>query len=83
MNTWTLLTVQVIRAVQPDVVMVELCKSRINILELDEEMLLEEAKNINLEKFRFAIKQVLYSVSLEQVELAVKKVENCVWLLNR
>ena len=63
---------------QPDVVMVELCKSRINILELDEEMLLEEAKNINLEKFRFAIKQVLYSVSLEQVELAVKKVENCV-----
>lgn len=83
MNTWTLLIVQVIRAVQPDVVMVELCKSRINILELDEEMLLEEAKNINLEKFRFAIKQVLYSVSLEQVELAVKKVENCVWLLNR
>ncbi|KAL8559166.1 hypothetical protein ACOMHN_048413 [Nucella lapillus] len=46
-----------IRAVQPDVVMVELCKSRINILELDEAMLLEEAKNINLEKFRLAVKQ--------------------------
>lgn len=51
--------VQVIRAVQPDVVVVELCKSRINILELDEAKLLEEAKNINLEKFRLAIKQVL------------------------
>ncbi|XP_076448471.1 traB domain-containing protein-like isoform X2 [Babylonia areolata] len=48
---------RVVQAVQPDVVMLELCKSRINILELDEEMLLEEAKNINLEKFRLAIKQ--------------------------
>ncbi|PVD24086.1 hypothetical protein C0Q70_14556 [Pomacea canaliculata] len=48
---------KVIRAVQPDVVVVELCKSRINILELDEAKLLEEAKNINLEKFRLAIKQ--------------------------
>jgi hypothetical protein len=37
--------------------MVELCKSRINILELDEEMLLEEAKNINVQKIRLAIKQ--------------------------
>ncbi|KAK7102452.1 traB domain-containing protein-like [Littorina saxatilis] len=48
---------KVIQAVQPDVVMVELCKSRINILELDEKMLLEEAKNINLAKFRMAVKQ--------------------------
>nr|KAG5711365.1 hypothetical protein BaRGS_006062 [Batillaria attramentaria] len=48
---------KVIQAVQPEVVMVELCKSRINILELDEAMLLEEAKNINLEKFRMAVKQ--------------------------
>jgi len=37
---------------------VELCKSRINILSLDEETLLHEAKNINLEKIRTAIRQV-------------------------
>lgn len=48
---------KVIRATQPDIVMVELCKSRVNILELNEEMLLEEAKNINLQKVRLAIKQ--------------------------
>jgi len=38
---------------------VELCKSRINILSLDEETLLHEAKNINLDKIRTAIRQVL------------------------
>ena len=36
----------------------ELCSSRVNILQLDEATLLEEAKNINFEKFRAAIKQV-------------------------
>ena len=45
---------------QPDIVVVELCKSRINILSLDEETLLREAKNINLEKIRTAIRQVCY-----------------------
>jgi len=39
-------------------VIVELCKSRINILSLDEETLLREAKNINLDKIRTAIRQV-------------------------
>ncbi|XP_041348740.1 traB domain-containing protein-like isoform X2 [Gigantopelta aegis] len=48
---------KMIQAVQPDFVMVELCKSRINILELDESTLLEEAKNINFEKVRMAIRQ--------------------------
>lgn len=46
-----------IEATQPDVVMVELCNSRLNILQLDEEKLLEEAQNINLEKIRLAVKQ--------------------------
>ncbi|XP_053377349.1 traB domain-containing protein-like isoform X3 [Mercenaria mercenaria] len=46
-----------IEATQPDVVMVELCNSRLNILQLDEEKLLEEAQNINLEKIQLAIKQ--------------------------
>ncbi|ESO99290.1 hypothetical protein LOTGIDRAFT_113686, partial [Lottia gigantea] len=48
---------KVINATQPDVVMLELCKSRMNILELDENTLLEEAKNINMDKIRLAIKQ--------------------------
>ncbi|XP_076106135.1 traB domain-containing protein-like isoform X2 [Mytilus galloprovincialis] len=48
---------QVIQRVQPNVVMVELCNSRVNILHLDEETLLEEAKNINFEKIRLSIQQ--------------------------
>ncbi|XP_055905504.1 traB domain-containing protein [Eupeodes corollae] len=42
----------VIRNVRPDVVMVELCPSRIHILKLDEKTLLEEAKNFNIAKIR-------------------------------
>ena len=49
---------QTIDLTQPDVVLVELCNSRVNILRLDEETLMEEAKNINIEKIRHAIKQV-------------------------
>lgn len=48
---------KVIQMVQPHVVMVELCTSRINILQLDEKTLLEEAKNINMEKISNTIKQ--------------------------
>lgn len=43
---------------QPDVVLVELCKSRVDILKYDEELLLREAKNIDMQKLRLAIKQV-------------------------
>ncbi|XP_074619932.1 traB domain-containing protein-like isoform X1 [Acropora palmata] len=46
-----------IKAVQPDVVLVELCKSRVDILKYDEELLLREAKNIDMQKLRLAIKQ--------------------------
>lgn len=42
----------VIRNVQPDVVMVELCSSRIHMLNHDEKTLLEEARDINLAKIR-------------------------------
>lgn len=42
----------VIRNVRPDIVMVELCPSRIHILKHDEKTLLEEAKNFNLAKIR-------------------------------
>lgn len=47
----------VIQMVQPHIVMVELCKSRINILLLDEKTLLEKAKNINMEKIMNTVKQ--------------------------
>jgi len=40
----------VIQSVQPDIVMVELCKARTNILHLDEETILEEAQNLDFEK---------------------------------
>ena len=49
---------QTIQAVQPDVVLVELCKSRVDILKYDEEFLLREAKNIDMQKLRLAVKQV-------------------------
>merc|ERR1719445_1318923 len=40
----------VIQAVQPDIVVIELCKARTNLLQLDEETILEEAQNLNLDK---------------------------------
>ncbi|XP_013872018.1 traB domain-containing protein [Austrofundulus limnaeus] len=46
-----------IRAVQPDVVLVELCQYRVSMLRMDENTLLREAKDINLEKVQQAIKQ--------------------------
>ncbi len=49
---------QMIRAVQPDVVVVELCQYRVSMLKMDEKTLLKEAKDINLEKVQQAIKQV-------------------------
>lgn len=54
----TLSLMQTIRAVQPDVVVVELCQYRVSMLKMDENTLLREAKDINLEKVQQAIKQV-------------------------
>lgn len=47
-----------IASTQPDMVMVELCPSRISILSMDEDTLLEEAKNLNFDKVINTIKQV-------------------------
>ena len=47
----------VIQTVQPDIVVLELCKERTNILHLDEETVLEEAKNLTMDKMMLAIKQ--------------------------
>ena len=38
--------------------MVELCKSRVNILHMDEELILKEAQDMSFEKIRQAIRQV-------------------------
>ena len=53
-----------IAATQPDIVMVELCASRVNLLSVDEETLLQEAKNLNMDKVRSAIRQVCWLGSL-------------------
>lgn len=47
---------KVIRNVQPQLVVVELCRSRTSILELDENTVLEEAKKIDLTKIMATIK---------------------------
>lgn len=48
---------KVIRILQPDIVMVELCASRVGVLKYDEESLMKAAKEINLEKLRYSIKE--------------------------
>ena len=50
---------QAIRNINPDIVMVELCKSRVHILKHDEKTLLEEARDINLAKVRFGFRKTL------------------------
>lgn len=49
--------VRTIRAVQPDVVVVELCQYRVSMLKMDERTLLREAKEISLEKLQQAVRQ--------------------------
>ncbi|CAF4127204.1 unnamed protein product, partial [Rotaria sordida] len=51
---------QIIEMTQPDIVMVELCQSRINILSLNENTLMKEASQLNFEKLRSVIKAVIY-----------------------
>lgn len=46
----------VIRNVRPKAVVVELCESRVHILKHDEKTLLEEAKDINMQKIRNVIR---------------------------
>ncbi|XP_055936142.1 traB domain-containing protein-like [Argiope bruennichi] len=46
-----------IQAVQPDSVMIELCKSRVNMLSLDEATILEEAKGLSFQKIATTLEQ--------------------------
>ncbi|XP_061186705.1 traB domain-containing protein-like [Saccostrea echinata] len=48
---------KVIQATEPDVVSVELCMDRIKILQLDEETVLREAKDMNFQKIKTSIAQ--------------------------
>ena len=61
LNVVFLVCCQTIASTQPDVVMVELCKSRVNILHMDEELILKEAQDMSFEKIRQAIRQVGHS----------------------
>ncbi|VDO34874.1 unnamed protein product [Haemonchus placei] len=49
--------VKTIATTQPDLVMVELCPSRISILSMDEQTLLKEASDLNTQKILTTIKQ--------------------------
>lgn len=49
--------VRTIRAVQPDVLMLELCKGRMNVLHMDEETVMREAENMSTENMVATIKQ--------------------------
>lgn len=49
---------ELIRRVKPDRVVLELCPSRSNILKLDEETVLKEAKELDMSKIIQMIKQV-------------------------
>lgn len=49
---------QTIRAVQPDVVVVELCQYRVSMLKMDERTLLREAREVSLGKLQQAVRQV-------------------------
>ncbi|XP_054273412.1 traB domain-containing protein isoform X2 [Macrosteles quadrilineatus] len=48
---------KVIRNVRPHIVMVELCRSRASILQMDEETIEREAKNITFEKIMATVKE--------------------------
>jgi pheromone shutdown protein TraB len=48
---------RVIRATQPDIVMIELCASRLSILSMDDQTLLREAKNLDRERIISLIRE--------------------------
>ncbi|XP_020706729.2 traB domain-containing protein isoform X1 [Athalia rosae] len=48
---------KIIQAVQPHIVMVELCEARVHVLQLDEKTILQEAQELSFESMRNAIRQ--------------------------
>lgn len=51
--------IELIRNVKPNRVVLELCSSRVNILKLDEETVLREAKEMDMSKIMKLIREVL------------------------
>lgn len=49
---------ELIRKVQPDRVVLELCEARVNILTLDEETVLKQAKEMDMDKVLKLMKEV-------------------------
>lgn len=56
---------------QPDIVVIELCKSRLNVLSLDENAILEEAKTLNFQKIKQTIAEVSVILLSPNVKLIV------------
>ncbi|KAK3871817.1 hypothetical protein Pcinc_023066 [Petrolisthes cinctipes] len=48
---------ETIRTVKPDIVVVELCKARTAILQLDEETILQESRSLDFKKMRMIVRQ--------------------------
>lgn len=64
--TFFFILLKVIQAVQPHIVVVELCRARVGILQLDEEVMFGYAKNIDYSEFLF-----LYNSSVILLEYIV------------
>ena len=75
---------QTIQALQPDVVLLELCRGRLSILELDEETLLQEAKNFNVAKLKQSISQVHFQHFQQKKEtnFPYKMVHKLYWIIS-
>ncbi|KAE9554754.1 hypothetical protein FO519_002015 [Halicephalobus sp. NKZ332] len=60
---------QVVKQTQPDVLLIELCGSRLAILNMDKDTLLEQAKNLNHERIITMVKQDGFSQTILHILL--------------
>ena len=67
--------IELIKRVQPNRVVLELCSARIDVLKYNEEYLLKEAKEMNLNKLMQMIKNV---GELVQIVFAVKRINHSI-----
>ena len=65
------------QTLKPDIVAVELCKSRISILQLDEETLLKEAQTMDFQKAHLAVKQVIHHL-LQLSAIGIRTLVDCI-----
>ncbi|CAG4941865.1 unnamed protein product [Parnassius apollo] len=55
-KSYKLLANSIVHLLNPNAILVELCRQRVSLLELDEKKFLEEAKNFDSQKFKEAVK---------------------------